>query len=121
VVPDRGDPALVEHDEKIHVPEGIGAMADHDPRALGARRQARPRARTQNRVQQLLLGRPVEVRGGLVQDQDFGAGEQSAGDADLLPLAAGKIAPAALDRCVVTQRQPRNPRIDAADPGNLAH
>src|SRR4029453_13002533 len=39
----------------------------------------------------------VEARGGLVEDEDAGIGEDGAGDGDALPLAAGELYPALAD------------------------
>ena len=70
----------------------------------------------QEPVERLLdqhLGRAVDVRGGLVEDEDPRVGEQCARDRDQLPLA-GREACAALAHLVVeASREPRRHAVDA--------
>ena len=70
----------------------------------------------QEPVERLLdqhLGRAVDVRGGLVEDEDPRVGEQRPRDRDQLPLAGRQAGAALAHRVVEAAREPRRHPVDA--------
>jgi hypothetical protein len=65
----------------------------------------RPAHQVVERFLDFLLGRRVDRRGRLVEDQDARVDEQRAGDRDALPFAAGERLAAFADQRVVAVRQ----------------
>ena len=88
-VPGLDDPALVEHDQPVHLGQRRQAVGDGDHRlALHQREQVFLDRRLDLRI---------ERRGRLVQDQDRRVLEEDAGDRDALALAAGELDAALAD------------------------
>ena len=76
---------MFKHDDHIRVGDGAEPMGDDERGAVAQQF-------VQSRLNQLLaLG--VKVAGGLVEYQDLRIGQQGAGDAEPLPLAAGELEP----------------------------
>ena len=67
------------------------------------------------------LGRPVDVRRGLVEDQDARVGEQRPGDRDELALARRQARSALAHGVVEPALQPGDEPVDADCRGGLAH
>ena len=67
------------------------------------------------------LGRAVDVRGGLVEDQDARVGEQRAGDGDELALARREARAALAHAVVEALREARGDAVDADRLGRAAH
>ena len=78
-------PAAVEDDDLVHLVQPVHLVRDEQRRAAAA-------GGLRGRGQQVRGQRPpvvrVQVRGGLVQDQQRGVGQQRPGQRDPLPLAA---------------------------------
>ena len=93
VLADLGDAALFENDKTVGSAESTEAVGDRDRRAAASQ------------VLQCELnfafGFGVHGGSGFVEDQDGRVDEQRAGDADALPLAAGKGHAALSDEAVV--------------------
>ena len=99
------DAAAVEHDDLVGPAHGREPVGDHDRRAP-----------VQQAVERLLdqhLGRPVDVRGRLVEDQDARVGEQRAADRDQLALARGEAGAALAHGVLEALREARG---DAVEP-----
>lgn len=96
-----GDPALVEDHDLVGRGDRRESMRDHQQRTSGDEAGQGPLD------VRLRLG--IRRRGGLVEDQDRGIGEEGAGDRDPLPLAAGELA-VLTDHRVVASRE----LVDAA-------
>ena len=86
-------------------------VQDDDPAGLADRRQAvrdDDRGAAGEQAAQALLDRrlgvEVDVRGGLVEDQDAGVGDEGAGERDQLALAGGELDAALADLGVVGLR-----------------
>ena len=93
----RGDRAVLEHDDLVGERDRREAVGDHERRAA--------RHHLAQRELDLLLGRGVDRRGGVVEDQDPRVGEDRARDRDPLALAAGERQPALADTRVVALGQ----------------
>ena len=92
VIADLDDAALLNHDNFIGVSDGTESVSDHEGGASA------------EEFGEALLDQAfavaVEVGGGFVEDQDFGVGEDRAGDGDALTLAAGEFEAAFADQGV---------------------
>ena len=100
VVAVRDDAAVVEHDDLIGQRDRREAVGDHERRAPGHR--------LVERELDALLGRGVDRRGGVVEDQHARVGQQRAGDRQALALAAGQRQAALADARVEALRQARD-------------
>ena len=89
----RDDAAVVQHEDAVRMAHRRGALR-HDEH-----RQVRQRG---DRLPEPRVGRIVERRGAVVQDQDVRPAHQRARDGQALALPAGEVAPALLDE----KRQP---------------
>src|SRR5581483_9792390 len=97
VRPARGDAAVGEDDDLVGERDRRQAVRDDERRPAGHRlAQARPDQR---------LGRGVDGRGRVVEDQDPRVDGKRAGDREPLALAAGERDPALADDGVVALRQ----------------
>ena len=79
-----GDPAVVEHDDLVGSGDGVQSMRDHQHRAL----LGQPVKCLLHKVFRLGVGE----RGGLVEDQHAGVGQDRAGDRQPLPFPTGQAA-----------------------------
>src|SRR5215207_1358747 len=93
----RRDPTVVEHDQLVGEGEGREPVRDDDRRPA-LHRLAEPGADPR-------LGRGVDARGRVVEDQDSRLEDQRARDRDPLSLTAGERDPALPDHRVVALRQ----------------
>ena len=125
----RRDPAAVEHDDLVGERDRREPVRDDDRRPA-AHRLAQPEP-------DLRLGRRVDRRRGVVEDEDARVDDERARDRDPLALPAGERDPALADHRVVAVREPldelvrlREPRrrldllvgrVDAAERDVLAH
>src|SRR5205085_12152009 len=106
------DFALVEDDDQVGAGDRAEAVGDDEGGA--ALEQV-----GQRRLDELLaLG--VEVAGGLVEDQDLRVGQDRAGDADALALAAGQLEPALADERVVALGQSVDELVGVGAAGGVA-
>ena len=94
--------AALEHGDLVGERDRRQAVGDDERRAA--------RHDLLQRALDLLLGRRVDGRGGVVEDQDARVGEQRAGDRDALALAARQRQAALADARVVAVGQ----RLDEA-------
>ena len=95
--PWNDDAAVVEHDDLVGERDRREAVGDDDRRPA-AHRLAQA-------VADLRLGRRVDRRGRVVEDQDARVDDERARDRDALALAAGERDPALADHRVVAVRQ----------------
>src|SRR5205823_12640911 len=75
--------ALLQDENLVDITQGAEAVRDHDHRAI--------HDQLVQRVHDLGIGRNVEGGSGLVEDQDGGVAQESAGNGNTLPLTAGEI------------------------------
>src|SRR4051812_15597898 len=94
------DPAVLEHDDLAGALDRGQPVRDHDRGAAG---QQAPQA-----VLDPALGVHVDVRGGLVQDQDPRVGDERAGERDELALPGRELHAALADRRVVALGEARD-------------
>src|SRR6185312_2070638 len=107
------DAAAFDDEHGVGAADGGEAVGDDD----GA-------AAVQEPVERALdhdLGRPVDVRGRLVQDQDARVGEQRAGDRDQLALARGEAGAALAHLVLEAAVQPPQQPVEADRGGRVAH
>ena len=107
------DAAVLEHEDQVGGADGRQPVRDDD---RGAALQ-----RLGQRVLDGRLGRGVEVRGRLVEDDDPRPGEQHPGDGQPLPLAARQPVPALADHRVEPVRQRRAPGRPAGRARSASH
>ena len=93
----RGDPAVLEHDDLVGERDRREPVRDHERRPPGHHLAQRDLDR--------LLGRRVDRRRRVVEDQDPRVAQQRARDRDPLALAARERQPALADARVVARRQ----------------
>jgi hypothetical protein len=101
-----GHPAVVEHDDLVDGVQAVQFVGDQQGGPAG-------RGRQQIRGQRAAVGR-VQVRGGLVQDEQGRVGQQRTGQREPLALAAGQFGAVRADRRIPAQRQRGDP---AEQPG----
>jgi len=89
------DAAVAQHDDPVGVAQGGEPMRDHEARP--AREQG------SHRALDLGLGRRIDARGRLVEDQDGGVDDQRARDAQQLALAKRQVLPALVEWGVVAE------------------
>ena len=105
--------ALLEHDDPIGVADRGQAVRDDQPGVL----LEQPGERRLDQA----FGVAVDARRRLVQDQDLGVGDQSAGEADQLALPERQVAAALLEFGLVALRQPHDELVGADRLGGLDH
>ena len=93
----RRDATVLEDDDLVGQRDRREPVGDHERRAPGHH--------LAQRELDLLLGRGVDRRGRVVEDQDPRIGQDRARDRDPLALAAGQRQPALADERVVALRQ----------------
>ena len=91
-----GNPALPENQNFVHRLQPDRLVGDYQQGSAGRRGDDVPH--------QFFGGLIVQIGGWLVEDDDGKVGEESAGDCDALPLAAGHLDPRLADRSIQTGR-----------------
>ena len=81
--------AVLHHDDPVCVLDAEDPLGDDDLR--------RSRNPGHERLPDPGIGRRIDRRGGIVEDQHFRLFQQGAGDAEPLALASGNIGPSLLD------------------------
>ena len=99
VLPCGGDRAVLEHDDLVGQRDRRQAVGDDERRAA--------RHHLAQRELDLLLGRGVDRRGRVVEDQDARVGQQRARDRDALALAAATASGRARRRACRSRRAAR--------------
>ena len=92
-----GDATLVENDDMVGVSNRRETVSDHQSGA--------PFGEMGERLMDQLFVDGVEMRRGLVKDEDRSIFEQGPGDGESLPLSAGKLNAALADHGIVGKRQ----------------
>ena len=107
-MPRADDAAVVEHDDLVGERDRREAVGDDDRRPA-AHRLAQA-------VADLRLGRRVDRRGRVVEDQDSRVDDERARDRDALALAAGERDPALADHGVVALGQRLDELVRLGEP-----